>query len=402
MLNATIDDKKDHLQKMSIHRFCKIACGTESSWPLLLVSSPYRVGSFWNKNGLCKIHISTKSNNSQNQLLENITKVIGSQYHKVIGSNNRGIEFDDFDTSQKVCLEAIEKRKQKQRQLDELNSKLRKTRIPQNLSSDAINLMDEVSELERQEQEAFSRFSTVVIRLQEAKTDEENNFKRLALMLTFLFSLVSLVSLSLLINSSSKANKLKAMLLEREENIEKSKNDSTNEMISRLDAKIDSLLNIQKETLSFKEHNEDVEKETRIESLETTEKSLNCNAVEPEESLISRPEVDKISNTLNSLSVFWSDMAEKQNDSFQKMILSLEELKKHQLMNTNQSMAVADISEKLSAIDDNQRYLTSHLKEWKEKTGMSKIGYIIARQCLDVDFNQLKAGKVNLILQFLF
>ena len=194
------------------------------------------------------------------------------------------------------------------------------------------------------------------------------------------------------------------MLLEREENTDRGNNDSTNEMISRLDAKIDSLLNIQKETLSFKEqkHNEDVEKETRIESLETTEKSLNCNAVEPEESLISRPEVDKISNTLNSLSVFWSDMAEKQNDAFQKMILSLEELKKHQMMNTNQSMAVADISEKLSAIDNNQRYLTSHLKEWKEKTGMSKKGCIIARQCVDVDLNQLKAGKVNLILQFLF
>ena len=201
MLNATIDDKKDYLQKMSIHRFCKIAWGTESSWPLLLVSSPYRVGSFWNKNGLCKIHISTKSNNSQNQLLENITKVIDSQYHKVIGSNNRGIEFDNFDTSQKVCLEAIEKRKQKQRQLDELNSKLRKNRIPQNLTSEAINLMDEVSELERQEQEAFSRLSTVVIRLQEAKTEEDNNFKRISLMFTFLFSLVSLVSLSLLINS---------------------------------------------------------------------------------------------------------------------------------------------------------------------------------------------------------
>ena len=396
MLNATIDDKKDYLQKMSIHRFCKIAWGTESSWPLLLVSSPYRVGSFWNKNGLCKIHISTKSNNSQNQLLENITKVIDSQYHKVIGSNNRGIEFHNFDTSQKVCLEAIEKRKQKQRQLDELNSKLRKNRIPQNLTSEAINLMDEVSELERQEQEAFSRLSTVVIRLQEAKTEEDNNFKRISLMFTFLFSLVSLVALSLLINSSSKVNKLKAMLLERKENTEKGNNDSTNEMISRLDAKIDSLLNIQKETLSFKEqkHNEDVEKETRIESLETTEMSLNCDAVEPEESLISRPEVDKISNTLNSLSVFWSDIAEKQNDSFEKMILSLEELKKHQIMNTNQSMAVADISEKLSAIDDNQRYLTSHLKEWKEKTGMSKIGCIIARSCIDVDLNQLKAEKL--------
>ena len=381
-----IDDKKDYLQKMSIHRFCKIAWGTESS---CLLPSPYRVGSFWNKKGLCKIHISTKSNNFQNQLLENITKVIGSQYHKVIGSNNTGIEFDNFDASQKVCLEAIEKRKQKQRQLDELNSKLRKTRIPQNLSSEAINLMDEVSELERQEQEAFSRLSTVVIRLQEAKTEEDNNFKRISLMFTFLFSLVSLVSLSLLINSYSKAKKLKAMLLEREENTERCNNDSTNEMISRLDAKIDSLLNIQKETLSFKEqkHNEDVEKETRIESLETTEMSLNCDAVEPEESLISRPEVDKISNTLNSLSVFWSDIAEKQNDSFQKMILSLEELKKHQLMNTNQSMAVADISEKLSAIDDNQRYLTSHLKEWKEKTGMNQIGCIIARPCININLN---------------
>ena len=85
------------------------------------------------------------------------------------------------------------------------------------------------------------------------------------------------------------------MLLEREENIEKGNNDSTNEMISRLDAKIDSLLNIQKETLSFKEqkHNEDVDKETRIESLETTEMSLNGDAVEPEESLVSRPEVDR-------------------------------------------------------------------------------------------------------------
>ena len=371
---------------MSIHRFCKVAWGIERSWPLLLASSPYRVGSFWNQKRLCKIHITTKSNNSQNQLLENITKVIDSQYHKVIGSNNTGIEFDNFDTSQKVCLEIIEKRKQKQRQLDELNSKLRKTRISQNLSSEAINLMDEVSELERQEQEAFSRLSTVVIRLQEAKTDEEKNFKRLALIFTCLFSLVSLVSLSLLINSSLKANKLKAMLLELEENAEKGHNDSTNEMISRLDAKIDSLLNIQKETLSFKEqiHNEDVEKETRTKSLQTTEKSLNCNAVDPEESLTSRPEVDKISNTLNSLSVFWNDIAEKQNDSFEKMILSLEELKKHQLMKTNQSMAVADISEKLSAIDDNQRYLTSHLKEWKEKTGMNQIGCITARPCIDV------------------
>ena len=371
---------------MSIHRFCKVAWGRESSWPLLLASSPYRVGSFWNQKRFCKIHITTKSNNSQNQLLENITKVIDSQYHKVIGSNNTGIEFDNFDTSQKVCLEIIEKRKQKQRQLDELNSKLRKTRISQNLSSEAINLMDEVSELERQEQEAFSRLSTVVIRLQEAKTDEEKNFKRLALIFTCLFSLVSLVSLSLLINSSLKANKLKAMLLELEENAEKGHNDSTNEMISRLDAKIDSLLNIQKETLSFKEqiHNEDVEKETRTKSLQTTEKSLNCNAVDPEESLTSRPEVDKISNTLNSLSVFWNDIAEKQNDSFEKMILSLEELKKHQLMKTNQSMAVADISEKLSAIDDNQRYLTSHLKEWKEKTGMNQIGCITARPCIDV------------------
>ena len=164
------------------------------------------------------------------------------------------------------------------------------------------------------------------------------------------------------------------MLLEREENTEKNNNDSTNEMISRLDAKIDSLLNIQKETPPFKEqkHNEDVEEETRIESLETTKTSLNCNAVEPEDSLISRPKRDKINNTLNSLSIFWSDMAEKQNDSFEKMIISLEELKKHQLMNTNQSMEVADISEKLSAIDNNQRYLTSHLKEWKEKTGMIK------------------------------
>ena len=396
MLNATIDDKKDHLQKMSIHRFCKIACGTESSWPLLLVSSPYRVGSFWNKNGLCKIHISTKSNSSQNQLVENITKAIESQYHKLIGSNNTGIEFDNLNTSQNVCLGAIEKRKQKQRQLDELNSKLRKTRIPQNLSSEAINLMDEVSELERQEQEAFSSLSTIVIKLQEAKTDEQNNFKRLALMFTFLFSLVSLVALSLLINSSSKANKLKAMLLEREENTEKNNNDSTNEMISRLDAKIDSLFNIQKETLSFKEqkHNEDVEKETRIESLETTEKSLNCTAVEQEESLISRPEVDKINNTLTSLSVFWSVMAEKQNDSFDKMILSLEALKKHQLMNTNQSMAVADISEKLSAIDNNQRYLTSHLKEWKEKTGMNQIGFLVAGPRIDVNLNQFKAKKL--------
>ena len=396
MLNATIDDKKDHLQKMSIHRFCKIACGTESSWPLLLVSSPYRVGSFWNKNGLCKIHISTKSNSSQNQLVENITKAIESQYHKLIGSNNTGIEFDNLNTSQNVCLGAIEKRKQKQRQLDELNSKLRKTRIPQNLSSEAINLMDEVSELERQEQEAFSRLSTIGIELQEAKTDEQNNFKRLALMFTFLFSLVSLVALSLLINSSSKANKLKAMLLEREENTEKNNNDSTNEMISRLDAKIDSLFNIQKETLSFKEqkHNEDVEKETRIESLETTEKSLNCTAVEQEESLISRPEVDKINNTLTSLSVFWSVMAEKQNDSFDKMILSLEALKKHQLMNTNQSMAVADISEKLSAIDNNQRYLTSHLKEWKEKTGMNQIGFLVAGPRIDVNLNQFKAKKL--------
>ena len=389
MLNATIDDKKDYLQKMSIHRFCKIAWGTESSWPLFLVSSRYRVGSFWNEKRLCKIHISTKSNSSQNQLVENITKAIESQYHKLIGSNNTGIEFDNLNTSQNVCLGAIEKRKQKQRQLDELNSKLRKTRIPQNLSSEAINLMDEVSELERQEQEAFSRLSTVVIKLQEAKTDEENHLKRLALMFTFLSSLVSVIVLSLLINSSSKANKIKAMLLEREENTDRGNNDSTNEMISRLDAKIDSLLNIQKETLSFKEqkHNEDVEKETRIESLETTEKSLNCNAVEPEESLISRPEVDKISNTLNSLSVFWSDMAEKQNDAFQKMILSLEELKKHQMMNTNQSMAVADISEKLSAIDNNQRYLTSHLKEWKEKTGMNQIGCIIVRPCVDVNLD---------------
>ena len=179
------------------------------------------------------------------------------------------------------------------------------------------------------------------------------------------------------------------MLLERKENTEKGNNDSTNERISRLDAKIDSLLNLQKETLSFKEqkHNEDVEKETRIESLETTEMSLNCDAVEPEESLVSRPEVDKISNTLNSLSVFWSDIAEKQNDSFEKMILSLEELKKHQIMNTNQSMAVADISEKLSVIDNNQRYLTSHLKEWKEKTGMNQIGCIIARPCININLN---------------
>ena len=375
---------------MSLRRLCKIAWGTESSWPLLLVSSRYRVGSFWNKKGLCKIHISTKSNNSQNQLLENIRKVIDSQYHKVIGSNNTGIEFDNFDASQKVCLEAIEKRKQKQRQLDELNSKLRKTRIPQNLSSEAIHLMDEVSELERQEQEAFSRLSTVVLRLQEEKTDEENNFKRVAIMFTFLFSLVSLVALSLLINSSSKANKLKAMLLEREENNEKGNNDYMNKMISRLDAKIDALSNFQKETVSFREqeHHEDVEKETRIESLETTEKSLNCNAIEPEESLISRTEGDELNNTLNSLSVFWSDMAEKQNDSFEKMILSLEEMKKNQIMNTNQSMAVADISEKLSAIDNNQLYLTSHFKEWKEKTGMNQIGCIIVRPWVDVNLNQ--------------
>ena len=87
------------------------------------------------------------------------------------------------------------------------------------------------------------------------------------------------------------------------------------------------------------------------------------------------------------MSGFWSDIAEKQNDSFQKMILSLEELKKHQIMNTNQSMAVADISEKLSAIDNNQRYLTSHLKEWKEKTGMNQIGCIIARPCININLN---------------
>ena len=311
----------------------------------------------------------SETSQSLNKWLFNKSEVLKEIYEDVMGLRSMKYAQDSLTESENFYLESKGKRKEIQSQVDALHLKLRKPRPPQNITTEALNLMEELSNAEKKETAAFLRLSTNLVISKDCETLLEKNMKYLCFIISvvgiamflsiFGFSIKnSFQTRELRMTTAESVKKMESAYLITEENIKEIKNTTS----SLLDHQKGCIATPGKDVCGNGEDGQSNALNDIVDSEDVRKIILdNMN--------IQQLTNEKITDLRKSISVLSSHTLDQQNELVNRLILSLEELTQNQKTNTNQLNSFSIIKDKLYAINQHQQCLGDQLKEWQDKRG---------------------------------